>query len=165
MNVPNESDAEPDRNEVRLRAFVESDLPAMTRLDASCFSPEIAYSRAEMTYFARHPRSTTIVAERGGQIVGFTIFDWRRERGSKAGHFITIDVAVVERRAGIGRRLMLAAEAAMRDEGCVAVVLEVSAANTSAQGFYERLGYERTGRIPGYYPDGTDALVLRRTLV
>ncbi len=48
--------------------------------------------------------------------------------------------------------------------GCFAIALEVAVNNDDAQAFYERLGYRETGRIPGYYADGTDALVLRKPL-
>jgi ribosomal-protein-alanine N-acetyltransferase len=59
---------------------------------------------------------------------------------------------------------MDAGEAELAGIGCTAVVLEVATNNESAQAFYRRLGYQQSGRIPGYYPDGADALVMRKTL-
>ena len=154
----------PDLSQIRLRAFRASDLAELQRLDARCFPPRIAYSRAELEYFVRHPRSTTIVAERDGQIAGFCVMDWKLESGRKLGHFITIDVAPELRRNGLGRLLMQAGEQSLAEMGCVAIVLEVSVNNASAHGFYEHLGYRPAGRIPGYYADNTDALVLRKSL-
>ena len=156
-----------DRSELgqfRLRAFQTSDLPELQRLDARCFPPRIAYSRAELGFFIRHPRSTTTVAEQDGQTVGFCVVDWRLESGRKIGHFITIDVAPELRRRGLGRLLMQAGETALAAFGCSAIVLEVATNNVDAQAFYERLGYRQIGRIPGYYADGTDALVLKKAL-
>ena len=125
------------------------------RLDARCFPPRIAYSRSELEFFVRHPRSTTIVAELDGQdapIVGFC-------------HFITVDVAPERRRAGIGRLLMQAGESELLRAGCLAIALEVADNNQDALAFYERLGYRETGRrIPGYYADGASALVMRKPL-
>lgn len=136
----------------------------MQALDARCFAPRIAYSRAELHYFLHHPRSTSLVADEAGALVGFCIVDWKLEAGRKVGHFITIDVAPERRRSGLGRRLMETAEQHLAGLGCGSVMLEVGAGNLPAQAFYERLGYRQTGRIPGYYADGTEALVLRKPL-
>lgn len=135
----------------------------MVRLDARCFPRRIAYSRAELEYFVRHPRSTTIIAVLDGQIAGFCVVDWKLQAGVKTGHFITVDVAPEHRYRGIGRMLMQTGESELARDGCASVVLEVSANNDGAQAFYRRLGYQETGRIPGYYPDGANALVLRKT--
>jgi [ribosomal protein S18]-alanine N-acetyltransferase len=154
----------PDLSQVGLRPFEAKDLPALLRLDARCFPPQISYSRAELEYFVRHPRSTTTIAESGGQIAGFCVVDWKLEAGRKVGHFITIDVAPELRRKGLGRLLMQAGEADLAGMGCIANTLEVATNNPGAQAFYTRLGYQPTGRIPGYYADGTDALVMRKVL-
>jgi ribosomal-protein-alanine N-acetyltransferase len=90
--------------------------------------------------------------------------DWKLEAGQKVGHYITIDVAPERRRSGLGRRLMEAAEQHFATLGCNAAMLEVGAGNLPAQAFYQHMGYRETGRIPGYYPDGTDALVMRKTI-
>ena len=149
---------------MRLRSFEAKDLPALLHLDARCFPPQISYSRAELEYFVRHPRSTTTIAESGGQIAGFCVVDWKLESGRRIGHFITIDIAPEMRRNGLGRLLMRAGEADLAGMGSVAITLEVATNNGGALAFYDRLGYQPTGRIPGYYADGTDALVLRKWL-
>jgi ribosomal-protein-alanine N-acetyltransferase len=159
---------------VTLRAFRPEDLPELQRLDALCFPPQISYSRAELYYFVRHPRSTTIVAEIDPafaqkqnykqRIAGFCVTDWKMDRGRKLGHYITIDVAPELRRLGIGRTLMESAEAKFVELACIAITLEVAVDNHGAQTFYERMGYEQTGRIRCYYADKTDALVMRKPL-
>jgi ribosomal-protein-alanine N-acetyltransferase len=154
----------PDLSQVRLRAFDAKDIPELVRLDARCFPPQIAYSRAELQFFVRHPRSTTTVAESGGEIAGFCVVDWKLEAGRKLGHFITIDVAPEFRRNGLGRLLMQTGEALLEGMGCIAITLEVAVNNRVAQIFYERLGYQQTGRITGYYADGTSGLVMRKAL-
>lgn len=149
---------------IRLRGFEPGDLPALLLLDELCFPPQIAYSGAELQYFVRHPRSTTIVAERDQHVAGFCVVDWKQEAGRKLGHFITIDVAPELRRIGLGGLLMEAGEGELVSMGCFAVSLEVATNNAGALAFYQRLGYRQVGQIPGYYADGTDALVLRKTL-
>lgn len=155
---------ESKRPQPELRPFHRDDLAELQRLDARCFPPQIAYSRSELEYFVRHPRSTTTIAELDGTIIGFCVVDWKLQSGAKIGHFITVDVAPERRLAGIGRMLMQAGEAELVRAGCVAVGLEVAANNRVAQAFYERLGYREAGHIPGYYADGTNALVMRKQL-
>lgn len=61
-----------------------------------------------------------------------------------------------------GRLLMQRGEAQLAGMGCIAITLEVAVNNAGAQVFYGHLGYQQTGRIPGYYADGTNALVMRK---
>ena len=44
-------------------------------------------------------------------------------------------------------------------------MLEVRAGNVAAQQLYGAAGFMQDGRRPRYYPDGEDALLLRRPLV
>ena len=67
------------------------------------------------------------------------------------------------RRDGSGRRLLAAAEQVARERGCVQVV--VSSFTFQAPGFYERCGYEETGRTEGLPLDGHADVHLRKRLV
>jgi len=67
------------------------------------------------------------------------------------------------RRDGWGRRLLAAAEQVACDRGCVQVV--VSSFTFQAPGFYERCGYEETGRTEGLPLDGHADVHLRKRLV
>lgn len=77
---------------------------------------------------------------------------------------LTIAVGPAARRGGLGRALMraLMAEAARR--GAVDLFLEVSETNAPARALYAGLGAAEAGRRRRYYPDGSDALVLRLDL-
>jgi ribosomal-protein-alanine N-acetyltransferase len=69
------------------------------------------------------------------------------------------------RRRGLGTALLAAAMAGARLRGAEAMFLEVAAAgNPAALGLYRGLGFVEVGRRRRYYPDGSDALVLRRDL-
>lgn len=77
---------------------------------------------------------------------------------------LTLAVHPAARRAGVGQALLaaLAGEAARR--GASVLFLEVSERNPAARGLYGRLGAVEAGRRRRYYPDGTDALLLRLKL-
>jgi GNAT superfamily N-acetyltransferase len=70
-------------------------------------------------------------------------------------------VAEAHRGAGLGRRLLLAAEREAGRRGCTRVVL--TSHSFQAPGFYERLGYRRLAEIPDY-PRGHRQVVLTKTL-
>lgn len=57
-------------------------------------------------------------------------------------------VSSSHREAGIGTKLMIAAEAEASARGCPNVVLDTF--SFQALGFYKRLGYEEFGRLEGY---------------
>ena len=78
---------------------------------------------------------------------------------------LTIGVRPGARRAGHGAALLATATAALAAQGCSRLFLEVAAGNAAAQALYARAGFTPAGRRPRYYPDGTDALLLIRTLV
>ncbi len=162
---------------MKLRGYTAADLPALHALDQACFPPGIAYSRAELRSFLDHPSSFTAVACRqDGLIAGFAIVrSTRRFLPSAAPgltaapglmaavlHVITIDVAPVARRQGVGGLLMQWIFAKAEALHARAIVLEVAVDNDSAQRFYRRHGFAITGTIPGYYNGVTDALELER---
>ncbi|HRD28628.1 MAG TPA: GNAT family N-acetyltransferase, partial [Caulobacter sp.] len=63
-----------------------------------------------------------------------------------------------------GRVLVEAAAATAAARGADSLFLEVSADNAAALALYAAAGFEPAGLRKGYYADGADALVLRRTL-
>jgi [ribosomal protein S18]-alanine N-acetyltransferase len=148
-----------------LRAARPDDFEALFALDQACFPPGIAWSKAELLYFLKHGNNFTVVAE-GEQpgIAGFAIAGTQRRGGKPTGRLITIDVRAAARRRQLGHALMLAVEERLRAAGASTVVLEVAVDNAPAQAFYERHGFARTGRIPGYYLGKIDALVMEKPL-
>jgi len=77
---------------------------------------------------------------------------------------LTLAVQPAAQRAGIGRALLSRALATARLHGAVAMFLEVSSTNAAARGLYTGAGFVQVGSRLGYYPEGGDALVLRRLL-
>lgn len=148
-----------------LRAARPGDFDALYALDQACFEPGIAWSKAEMLYFLKHGNNFAVVADgEAPAIAGFAIAGTHRRRGVVVGRLITIDVRQEARRQGLGNALMAAVEERLRAAGATAIVLEVAVDNASAQAFYERQGFGRIGRIPGYYLGKIDALAMEKPL-
>ncbi len=143
-----------------------ADLDALFAIDQECFRPGIAYSRVELRYYLSRPRAVSILAENDadGAIVGFAIAEIYLQKGLPVGHIITIDVRPSNRKRGIGRLLMDAMQAQLREAGTTVIKLEVAADNEGAQAFYRRFGFAQTGRIPGYYMGKFDAFLMEKQL-
>ena len=71
-------------------------------------------------------------------------------------------IAEAHRRAGLGRRLLTAAEDEARARGCALVVLDTH--DFQAPGFYAKLGYEACGRVDGT-PRGSGQTWFKKSLV
>jgi ribosomal protein S18 acetylase RimI-like enzyme len=148
------------------RPIVQTDFPKLYVLDQACFAPGIAWSKAELQYFMKYPGNIGVVAEdESGHIAGFAIAGMQYRKGAVLGRLITIDVDAALRRQGVGHMLLEETERQLRAAGATSVALEVAVDNATAQSFYERHGFVRTGRIPGYYLGRIDALVMEKPLV
>ena len=76
---------------------------------------------------------------------------------------VRIAVLPERRRLGLGRTLLQQTLSRLAAAGVREVFLDVRRDNAGALALYRRLGFERVGRRPRYYRDGTDAILLKRT--
>jgi ribosomal-protein-alanine N-acetyltransferase len=77
---------------------------------------------------------------------------------------LTLAVDPTARRRGVGTCLLGTAIAWALSGGAATAFLEVAEDNRAAQALYARAGFLPVGRRPRYYPNGADALILRRLL-
>jgi len=143
-----------------IRPYEDTDFSALCKIDEECYAPEVAYSRRTMRAFLRLPGAECLVAEEGGEILGFVLTD----RDGPAGHIITLDVSPGARRRGMGRALLEAAQASLARHGVREVELETSTVNEGAIAFWEQHGYRACGILPNYYENGEDAYWMTRRL-
>ena len=102
------------------------------------------------------PTVAYVVAEADGGFAGYAVLS-----------VVDVDaelqrIAVTDelRRTGVATALLAAVRAVAADGGAERLLLEVREDNIAARLFYERHGFTELGRRPGYYRDGTDAVVL-----
>jgi ribosomal-protein-alanine N-acetyltransferase len=77
---------------------------------------------------------------------------------------LTLAVAPEARHQGLARRLLDAAITLAAARGARTAFLEVSVSNQAARALYAGAGFTPAATRRRYYADGSDALVLRRTL-
>ena len=105
------------------------------------------------------------------KIVGYVMakIDDEEETGSKEvkGHITSLSVFREYRRLGIAKKLMESTHHSMKEDYSLNLVtLHVRVSNVAALGLYkDRLGYEQLETDVGYYLDGEDAYLMRKTIV
>ncbi|MES0873913.1 GNAT family N-acetyltransferase [Sinimarinibacterium thermocellulolyticum] len=117
-------------------------------------------SARSVRHLLRAASACVRVACLDGAVVGAVILLLRRN--SRWARIYSVAVDPRWRGLGIGRRLVLAAEADARRLGRDGVTLEVREDNAAARALYENLGYRIDAVLPGYYEDGAPGIRLRK---
>jgi GNAT superfamily N-acetyltransferase len=110
---------------------------------------EQSLQRATRGLIEDHTRGRILTARVDGELVGVAVisFLWTLEHGGPAAWLDEVYVAPARRGGGIGRQLVEAAMQVARDNGCIALDLEVDAGHEVAERLYERLGFRRHRRV------------------
>jgi [ribosomal protein S18]-alanine N-acetyltransferase len=146
-----------------IRPLTVSQLDECWRLDQRCFVDGEAYSRDTFEYLLTAPEATSYrIVTTGGIMVGFVI---GLVEPDHTGHVTTVGIAPEHRRRHLAERLMLQVEDAFRRRGVRLVRLEVRSVNAAAQQLYEKLGYTVTQRLPQYYSNGGEGLLMVKSLL
>ena len=117
-----------------------------------------------LAFDGRADESRAIVADRGGEVVGLAVFgEVAGAVGTGRMHFVTVSASARLHAVGLG--LCEAAVADMTSRGDRLVVAEVpdDANLTSGRALLARCGFNEVARVPDYYQDGVDLVVLQRT--
>jgi ribosomal-protein-alanine N-acetyltransferase len=119
-----------------------------------------SWTAVRVQHFISGPDSTVIVARREPRIAAFAIMHF----GDDVAHLNLLAVAPEHRRHGLGRQLMDWLTATAIEAGVFRINLELRTHNDEAQLFYESLGFDRRGVVPGYYQGREPALRMSRRL-
>jgi ribosomal-protein-alanine N-acetyltransferase len=128
----------------------------LAAIHAQCFPPGEAWDAAIMAAELSMPGVFAFMSESGGMILARTVAD--------EAEILTLAVVPAARRQGLARALVDTAAAYARSQGAFRFFLEVSTSNLAAQALYRRAGFVQVGIRRRYYPDGSDALVLSRSI-
>lgn len=145
-----------------IRPLTISHLDECWRLDQRCFVDGEAYSRETFEYLLTAPESISFrAATSSGAMAGFVIGLIEPDH---TGHITTVGVSPDHRRRHLAKRLMAEVEKGFKRRNVRLVRLEVRSLNIPAQKLYQRLGYAVTQRLPKYYSNGGDGLLMLKSL-
>ncbi len=143
-----------------LRGLTVAQLEDCWRLDQRCFLDGEAYSRETFEYLLTAPESVSYrIVSQNNAMAGFVI---GLVEPDHTGHITTIGIAPEHRRRHLASRLMEKTEEGFRQRDVRIVRLEVRSANIAAQNLYLSLGYSATQRLPRYYSNGGDGLLMSK---
>jgi GNAT superfamily N-acetyltransferase len=134
---------------VTVRAAEERDAAAMAELATHLGYPNTEDEmRPRMARLSADPRYQALVAERDGRVVGFAGLginaSWVYDEPMV--WLLALVVAPDEQGRGTGAALVRAGEAWAREHGGHKLMLTTALRRAGAHRFYERLGYEETGK-------------------
>jgi ribosomal-protein-alanine N-acetyltransferase len=137
------------------------DLPVFVSLDKELFpySPWSASQYKEE--FSSPTRHFVVAVDNAQSIIGYAgVF----APGGAEADVLTVGVIPSQRGKGIARHLMVLITDWAKQQGSIAMMLEVKVDNLEAIGLYESLGYSKLNVRKDYFGAGLDALVMRLDL-
>lgn len=145
-----------------IRACGRAESALLAALHEACFDQ--GWDASSVDALLAMPGTQALLAVEIGDPVGFVVF----RRAADEAEVLSIGVLPAGRRRGVGRSLLVAAEAHLRRAEVGRLFLEVAEDDTAARALYAAAGFEALGRRSGYYrrADGgaSDALVMGKPL-
>lgn len=142
---------------MKIRPFTNEDVAQIAELEKLCFSHP--WKAEDFSAVCRYPVLYGLALEEDGEIVGYCCTQVLFEDAELQ----NIAIAPKMRGKGLATLLLSAAEENAKTLGAEKCFLEVRVGNTPAVKLYEKFGYERIGVRKGYYEDGEDAILMRKT--
>lgn len=146
---------------MRIRPAERADLLAVIRIERASFPSPWPYEAFDG--FLGNPRFLVALDDvdgGNGPVVGFLVADVVRTYGRPIGHVKNLAVHPDRRGEGVGSALLSRALSVMDDVSTVK--LEVRESNDAAKRLYRRFGFEPLRRVPEYYDNDEDAVVMIR---
>lgn len=141
---------------IDVRAAEPGDLEAAASVAASRSATK--WTRDALRGELGRPDAVFLVAVDGGAVRGYAVARADDEE------LRLLDIASAADGEGAGRALWAALVAEGRHRRLKKLTLEVSVANGRAKDFYLAAGAVEAGRRPGFYADGSDALLMDAAL-
>ena len=132
----------------------------IAELERACFS--VPWSRESVASELENPVAWYVVAEEGGQLLGYAGMHAILDEG----YITNIATSPAHRRRGVADALLCALKARAAERELSFLSLEVRLSNAAAQGLYRKHGFAPSGLRRGYYHSPKeDALIMQLDLL
>ena len=134
--------------------LTEADLPGVLALERLCYTQPWT----EENFRGEFNRRITLPlgVKKAGEVAAYCFF-WLLPPEI---HLLNLAVDPAYRGRGLARRLITAMITIARRAEADTIFLEARPTNTAAVTLYQSFGFTVSGRRPGYYEDGEDALLM-----
>jgi ribosomal-protein-alanine N-acetyltransferase len=145
-------------NQLHIRWMIRRDMAEILCIEEEAF--EFPWADADFTRCLRQRNCIGMVAEVGGAVVGFMLYELQRTKV----HVLNFAVARSHRRLGIGSGMVAKLIAKLSPQRRNRILLEVRETNLPAQLFFRSLGFRATSVLRDFYQDTTEDAYLMQFL-
>lgn len=142
-----------------IRAMRQRDLDAILKVEHASFGRD-AYDRKLFAEYSHSCEGLFLVAESAGRVRGYSL---TYARGNLA-ELVSIAVDPPARGQGAASALLRSTIRRLRRRKVERLSLMVRLTNTVARAFYEKFQFTKVRVVRGYYEDGADGCLLRKTV-
>jgi len=148
---------------VAIRLFQLHDMERILEIERRSFGRD-AYDRKLFAEFFHTCGGLFLVAVGGKRVLGYMVTCTGFQQPPARAELVSVAVDPVERARGIGSALMNSTLRRLRRRGVGRFTLTVRDSNRRARKFYERYGFAKLRKLPGYYEDGENGVLMRKML-
>ncbi len=149
--------------EIRIETANIRLLDKLYQIEEQCFEEE-AFSKRQIAYLLTDYNTISLIAKTNSDIAGFIIAQIEIENETVYGHIITVNVPPSYRRKGVATRLLQEIEAMLKQKSIPEIRLEVREDNNTAIKLYQKLNYQKIGKLERYYGN-KHGLYLKKSLL
>jgi [ribosomal protein S18]-alanine N-acetyltransferase len=147
------------RAQYRIRRAGLEDLIRVLEIEDASFGLE-AYDRKLFADYFYKCGDLFLLAERRGKVCGYIITCLRGYLSGLRAELVSVAVDPAVRQGGAASALLESTLRRLRRRRVTQLRLVVRVTNQPARAFYEKYGFQRVRRIPGYYEDGGDGIAM-----
>ena len=146
-----------------VRHFRHADMDRVLEIELASFGKD-AWDRKLFAEYALKCGDLFLLASLGPKVDGYSIACIYKSRGALAASLESIAVDPAARGKGAASSLLKSTIRRLKLQGVGRFTLMVRRSNIVAQRFYQRHQFIPVRRAPGYYEDGEEGLLMRKTL-
>jgi len=148
---------------ISVRPFRVADMDRILEIERASFGKD-AYDRKLFAELFHICGALFVVAARGRKICGYMVTCMRGRKAPDAFELVSLAVDPVFRGQGAASSLMKNTLHRLRLRRAVRISLMVRETNASARRFYDKHGFRKVRKVPEYYEDGEDGVLMTRVL-
>jgi ribosomal-protein-alanine N-acetyltransferase len=149
------------RTQHAIRVAAAGDLPRILAIEKASFGKD-AYDCKLFAHLMRRCGGLFLVAERRRGVCGYMVTCIRGGQDRLRAELVSVAVDPSRRGGGMASALLESTLRRLRRRGVGRLNLVVRAGNHAAVALYEKYGFRRLRRVPGYYEDGADGIAMAR---